>query len=96
MIMDLFARKVIECRIGKNNSTQLVKKTFKDAYESRAVGESLIFHTDQGSNSRSRTFRRYLEERNVTQSFSKSGVPYDNSVMELFFSTMKREELYRN
>ncbi|MGN0981512.1 MAG: IS3 family transposase [Candidatus Limivicinus sp.] len=95
VIMDLFARKVIACRIGKNNSTQLVKETFKDAYESRAVGESLIFHTDQGSNYRSRTFRRYLEERNVTQSFSKAGVPYDNSVMESFFSTMKQEELYR-
>jgi transposase InsO family protein len=33
--------------------------------------------------------------RGVTQSFSKPGVPYDNSVMESFFSSMKRDELYR-
>ena len=30
-----------------------------------------------------------------TQSFSKPGVPYDNSVMETFFASMKQEELYR-
>ena len=95
VIMDLFARKVIAHRIGKNNSTQLVKNTFKDAYESREVDECLIFHTDQGSNYRARAFCTYLAERNVTQSFSKAGVPYDNSVMESFFSSMKREELYR-
>lgn len=95
VIMDLFARKVIAYRVGKNNSTQLVKSTFKDAYESRKVGEGLIFHTDQGSNYRARAFCTYLAERKVTQSFSKAGVPYDNSVMESFFSSMKREELYR-
>ncbi|MDY4192403.1 MAG: IS3 family transposase [Oscillospiraceae bacterium] len=32
VIMDLFARKVIAYRVGKTNSTQLVKSTFKDAY----------------------------------------------------------------
>lgn len=95
VIMDLFARKVIAYRVGKNNSTQLVKGTFKDAYETRNVGEDLIFHTDQGSNYRARAFSTYLAERNVTQSFSKAGVPYDNSVMESFFASMKREELYR-
>ena len=37
----------------------------------------------------------YLRELGVVQSFSKAGVPYDNSVMESFFSSLKREELYR-
>ena len=31
----------------------------------------------------------------VIQSFSGAHVPYDNSVMESFFSNLKREELYR-
>lgn len=30
-----------------------------------------------------------------TQSFSKASTPYDNSVVESFFSSLKREELYR-
>ena len=34
-IIDLFARKVISYKIGKSNSTQLVKSTFRAAYETR-------------------------------------------------------------
>ena len=37
----------------------------------------------------------YLQSLNITHSFSRAHVPYDNSVMEPFFSSMKREELYR-
>lgn len=94
-IMDLYARNIISCRIGSSNSTHLVKTTFQNAYESRKPEEGLIFHSDQGSNYRSRAFRSCLQKHGVTQSFSKPGVPYDNSVMETFFPTMKREELYR-
>lgn len=37
----------------------------------------------------------YLRSLNITHSFSRAYVPYDNSVMESFFSSFKREELYR-
>ena len=37
----------------------------------------------------------YLQSLNVVNSFSKSHTPYDNSVIETFFSSLKREELYR-
>ncbi|MCI8596393.1 MAG: transposase [Clostridia bacterium] len=55
----------------------------------------MIFHTDRGSNYRSHTFCSYLASLHVTQSFSRAHVPYDNSVVESFFSNLKREELYR-
>lgn len=94
-IMDLYARKIIAHKISYRNSTQLVKSTFQKAYESRQSPQNLIFHTDQGSNYRSYTFCSYLKSLNVEQSFSRKHTPYDNSVMESFFSSMKREELYR-
>ncbi len=94
-VIDLFARSVIGYRIGKINSTQLVKSTFRIAYESRQPTSPLIFHTDRGANYRSNTFCSYLKSLNVTQSFSRAHIPYDNSVMESFFSNLKREELYR-
>lgn len=94
-IIDLYARKVVGYRVGKKNSTQLVKSTFKQAYESRKPESGLTFHTDRGSNYRSYAMCSYLRELGVVQSFSKAGVPYDNSVMESFFSSLKREELYR-
>ena len=31
----------------------------------------------------------------ITQSFSRSGSPYDNAVIESFFNIMKKEELHR-
>ena len=94
-IMDLFVRMVIGYRVGMTNSTQLVRCTFQKAYNERRPVESLIFHSDRGSNYHSKTFCALLRSLGVTQSFSRSHIPYDNSVMESFFSNLKREELYR-
>lgn len=94
-ILDLYARRVVGHRIGKNNSTQLVKSTFRIAFERRKPEMPLIFHTDRGANYRAQAFCVYLKKLGVTQSFSRAHVPYDNSVMESFFSNLKREELYR-
>lgn len=55
----------------------------------------LLFHTDREANYHSKTFCAYLKSLNVTQSFSRSHNPFDNSVIESFFSSFKREELYR-
>lgn len=95
VIIDLFSRMVVGYKIGKTNSTQLVKSTLQIAYKERQPDSSLIFHTDRGGNYRSKTMNDYIRSLNITHSFSRSYVPYDNSVMESFFSSMKREELYR-
>ncbi|MBR1748147.1 MAG: transposase family protein, partial [Clostridia bacterium] len=86
---------VVGYRISQRNSTQLVKGTFKMAYEQRKPPEGLIFHTDRGTNYKSHTFMSYLKSFSVVQSFSRAHIPYDNSVVESFFSNFKREELYR-
>lgn len=95
VIIDLFSRMVVGYKTSHKNSTQLAKSTFKKAYDSRQPKDDLLFHTDRGSNYRSYTFSSYLQSLNVTQSFSRAHIPYDNSVAESFFSSMKREELYR-
>ena len=95
VILDLFSRMVVGYRVGKANSTQLVRSTFQMAYEERRPEEPLIFHTDRGSNYHSKTFCVLLRSLGITQSFSRAHIPYDNSVMEAFFSNLKREELYR-
>lgn len=95
VVIDLFSRMVVGYKVGKTNSTQLVKATFQIAYNSRMPDPSLIFHTDRGSNYRSKTMNDYMQSLHITHSFSSAHVPYDNSVIESFFSSMKREELYR-
>lgn len=54
-ILDLYSRMVVGFRISHKNSTQLTKGTFKQAYENRKPKSKLLFHTDRGSNYRSKT-----------------------------------------
>ena len=95
VIIDLYARKVIGYKVGKKNSTQLIRSTLKQAYEARLPDSSLIFHADRGSNYCSKTLNDYVKSLGLVRSFSRPYVPYDNSVIESFFASMKREELYR-
>ena len=55
-VLDLFSRRVVGYKVGKVNSTQLVKSTFLIAYADRQPVLPLTFHTDRGSNYRSKTF----------------------------------------
>lgn len=95
VILDLYARKIVAYRISNKNSTNLTKGTFKKAYESRKPDKGLIIHTDRGCNFTSKSYYNYLSSLGVIHSFSRKGVPYDNSVCEAFFKTLKQEEIYR-
>lgn len=95
VILDLYARKVVAFRFSSKNSTQLTKSTLSAAYKLRKPTDVLLlFHSDQGSNYTSRTFRTYLKELGIKSSFSDPGKPHDNSVMESFNKTLKHEEYY--
>ncbi|MDR0839993.1 MAG: IS3 family transposase [Christensenellaceae bacterium] len=94
-IIDLFSRKVIAHGISPKNSTYLVTSTFKKAFESRMPPQGIMFHSDQGVQYTSHSFQKLLRMNKVVQSFSKTGRPNDNAVAEAFFSSMKKEELYR-
>lgn len=94
VVMDLFSRKIIACRVGLRNNNSLTINTFKDAFEGRNKPRGVSFHSDQGSNYTSNEYKSLLWELKVRQSFSKRGTPYDNSAVEGFFSNMKQDDLY--
>ena len=95
VILDLFSRKVVAYRVSAQNTTYLITSTFKQAFKSRNSPQNLMFHSDQGTQYTSKTFRELLRLNKVVQSFSRPGTPHDNAVAEAFFATMKREEVYR-
>ena len=95
VVIDLFARKVVSWRIGQFNNTRLTLGTFLDAFAARGNPKALTFHTDRGANYTSFCFSRRIQQLQVRQSFSKAHNPYDNSICEAFFKSMKAEELYR-
>jgi transposase InsO family protein len=46
VVIDLYSRKVIAYKVSKNIDTDLVKRTFLTAFESRGHPKDLTFHSD--------------------------------------------------
>ena len=55
----------------------------------------LIFHSDRGCQYASNGYQDMLREKNMQGSMSKPGCPYDNSCVESFFASLKKEKIYR-
>ncbi len=64
------------------------------ALDSRSPQENLLHHSDRGSQYASRDYRRELRDRGITCSMSRRGDCWDNSVVESFFATIKKELIY--
>lgn len=91
VVIDLYSRKVIAYKLSKNIDTDLVKRTFLTAFESRGHPKGLTFHSDQGTQYTSYAFRTLLRSKGVTLSYSRPGTPHDNAVAESFFASIKKE-----
>jgi len=55
----------------------------------------MIFHSDRGCQYSSRMFQSLPEENNIRGGMSKAGCPYDNSAMESFFASLKKDRFSR-
>ena len=96
IVMDLFARKIISWDISRRQNVEFLLKCFNTALQNRNHPKLMGFHSDQGAIYKSYEFRKTLENKNIQQSFSMKGNPYDNSVVEGFFSRLKKEECNKN
>jgi transposase InsO family protein len=85
VIIDLFSRKVISYELSKVNNTRFTLNTYKNAVTNRKT-HPMIFHSDRGVQYTSMVFRTYLQNNEVLLSYSAVGYPYDNEVVESFFS----------
>ena len=95
IVMDLFSRKIIGWHIASKHDVELTMSAFKKAYQKRNVNYGLIFHSDQGSEYTAFSFRKLLDSKNIVQSFSKKGYPYDNACCESFFKYLKKNRVNR-
>lgn len=95
IVMDLFNREVIGYSVSKRIDTELVKTALGNAIAHYGTREGLVFHSDRGSQYSSRGYEEMLEMNGITGSMSRPGCPYDNSCVESFFATLKKERIYR-
>ena len=95
VILDLWSRSVISWSADKYMDENLVIRTLDKAIAVRGKQKNLIFHSDRGSQFASLRVRMLLEQNEIRQSMSSKGNCYDNAPTESFFSTLKRELVYR-
>ena len=94
-VLDLYSRKVVGWSMSQTMTAQLVTDALLMAIWRRGKVMDLLHHSDQGSQYTAEDFQRLLADQGVTCSMSRRGDCWDNAVMESFFSTLKRERVYR-
>jgi putative transposase len=95
VIIDLASRRVVGWSMSERMKADLVCTALQSAYWRRKPPAGLVMHTDRGSQYASRAHRRLLNDYGMTQSMSRSGNCWDNSVAESFFKTLKVERVYQ-
>jgi len=95
-ILDVYSRRAIGYAMDMYRDEHLVATALDMALVSRRPAAGLLHHSDRGSQYSSSGYRGTLEEQGIVMSMSGKGEPYDNALMESFFSTLKAECVERH
>jgi putative transposase len=91
VILDLYSRRVIGWAMAERQQQELTTAALAMAMGRRNPAPGLIHHTDRGSQYTSQIYRDQLTRNGFLVSMSRVGMPYDNAVVESFFSSLKNE-----
>ena len=94
-VIDLASRRVVGWALADHMETGLVADALRMALAARRPAPGLIFHADRGCQYTSEQFRHLLADHHITQSLSRRGQCWDNSVAESWFATYKTELVHR-
>lgn len=94
VVLDLFNKKIVGYQTSRNINTRLVLDALEQALYTRRPREGLLFHSDRGVQFASDDFISAIGKANITQSMSRKGNCWDNSPVESFFATLKKELIY--
>lgn len=95
VVLDIFTREVVGWSMSRSLETKIVLDALKAAMDSTSPDAEVIFHSDRGSQYASQAYRNFLAHGSISQSMSRRGNCYDNSFVESWFSSLKKEWLYR-
>ena len=92
--MDLYTRMIVGWASSRYMPATLITQTLENATQAWKINtQSMIFHSDRGSQYTSHLVKNWLTKRGVQQSMSDRGNCYDNANCESFFSSLKSEIL---
>ena len=95
-VLDAYSRKIVGWSMSHRMQTSLVTDALQMALGRRCPdqAESLMHHSDRGSQYASGAFQDLLREHNITCSMSRKANCWDNAMMESFFATLKKERIH--
>ena len=93
VVLDLFSRRVVGWSLDRRMKARLVMGALEMALWRRRPAKGLVFHSDQGSQYASFDFQQLLANSGIDGSMSRKGDPYDNAVVESFFSRLKSDRV---
>lgn len=94
-VMDLYSRKIIGWSMKKTMERELVLDAILMAVWRRKPKDSVLVHSDQGSQYGCDDWHRFCRKNGLTPSMSRRGDCWDNAVAESFFSSVKMERVRR-
>jgi transposase InsO family protein len=94
-VIDCYSKKVVGWSIADHMRTELVADALKNAAATTLIEPDAVFHTDRGSVYTSTDFRALAAGLGMRSSVGRTGVCWDNSMAESFFSMLKNERVYR-
>ena len=90
-IKDLCTGEIISYSVSPSPNLDMVIAMLDKALADHPCHKGLMIHSDQGWHYQHCAFVDRLKANDITQSMSRKGNCLDNSKMETFFSTLKRE-----
>ena len=94
VVVDVYSSKVVGWAFGERMTSELVIAALNMALHTRRP-DSVIHHSDQGSQYTSVAFGKRCEEMGVKPSMGTVGDAYDNAMAESFFATLECELIDR-
>jgi len=91
VILDLYSRRVIGWAMADRQQQNLTSAALDMAIARRQPEPGVIHHSDRGSQYTSQAYRDQLVRHGLLASMSRVGMPYDNAIVESFFSSLKNE-----
>ena len=93
-LLDCYNGEIISLVMDTNMKKELCIRTITEAYKKFDIKSGAIIHSDSGSQYTSEKYRKTLGQLHAVQSMSGVGKCWDNSRMESWFATLKKEKIY--
>ena len=94
-VIDVYARRIVGWRVSRNPTAAFVLDALEQALHARRPTDSLIHHSDRGSQYVNIRYTERLAEAGIDPSVGSVGDSYDNALAQSVIGLFKTEVIHR-